>query len=81
MVMVDWINSNRELDQLGVRAPDALVQAGAALVHELCTRLDLTADELAAYLDVPESVVVALARGQQPVTAELLAELIRRARW
>lgn len=68
-----------ELDQFKSRVPNPLVQAGAARVQELCIQLDQSPTELANYLGLPVDLVIAMARGQRPVSVALLAELNRRA--
>lgn len=73
MVMTD------ELDQFKSDAPSPLIQAGAARVQELCIQLDQTPTELANYLGLPVRLINEMARGQRPVSADLLAELDHRA--
>jgi plasmid maintenance system antidote protein VapI len=44
---------------------------GVILLEDLMTPLNMTPQALAAALDLPESVVVAIIRGDEPVTADV----------
>ncbi len=53
----------------------ATAPPGVILLEDLMTPLNMTPQALAAALDLPESVVVAIIRGDEPVTADVASRL------
>ena len=53
----------------------AMTPPGVILLEELMTPLNMTPQALAAALELPESIVVAIIRGYEPVTADVASRL------
>ena len=53
----------------------ATAPPGVILLEDLMTPLNMTPQALAAALDLPESGVVAIIRGDEPVTADVASRL------
>ena len=53
----------------------AMTPPGVILLEDLMTPLNMTPQALAAALELPENVVVAIIRGYEPVTADVALRL------